>query len=59
MPALFPIIAIVAVFMFISTHAAVSPPKKKKGKSPSEDLAKAIEKVIETSANPKSGGKKK
>ncbi|MEO1622820.1 MAG: hypothetical protein AAFU53_17520 [Cyanobacteria bacterium J06632_3] len=58
MPALFPILAIVAVFVFISTHAAVSPPPKKKKPSASDDLAKAIEKVIETSAKAKSEGSK-
>jgi len=53
MPALFPIIAIVAVFVFISTHAAVSSPPKKKEKSPSKDLADAIEQVIKASADVK------
>ncbi|MEO0769944.1 MAG: hypothetical protein AAFY72_11010 [Cyanobacteria bacterium J06649_4] len=58
MPALLPILAIVAVFVFISTHAAVSPPPKKKDKSPSDELAKAIEKVIQVSSKPQSEGKK-
>lgn len=53
MPALFPIIAIVAVVVFISTHAAVSPPPKKKEKSPSKDLAEALEKVINASSDVK------
>ncbi len=54
MPAVFPLIAIVAVFVFISTHAAVSPPAKKdKSKSPSDDLAKAIEGVIQASSKAK------
>jgi hypothetical protein len=54
MPPIFPIIAIVAVFVFISTHAAVSPPpKKEKSKSPSSDLAKALEEVIQASSKAK------
>ena len=52
MPALFPIVAIVAVFVFISTHAAVSPSSKSpEEKKPSDDLAKAIEKMIKASAD--------
>jgi hypothetical protein len=58
MPAIFPIIAIVAVFVFVSTHAAVStPPKKEKSKSPPSDLAKAIEEVIQASSKAKGKGK--
>ncbi|MGC1307123.1 MAG: hypothetical protein WA885_07830 [Phormidesmis sp.] len=30
MPALFPIIAIIAVFIFISAHASTHPPKRKR-----------------------------
>ncbi|MFK8183629.1 MAG: hypothetical protein AB8B99_09655 [Phormidesmis sp.] len=49
MPALFPIIAIVAVFLFISTHSAVTPPKKKKAAEPSdlEKVAKEIAKALQ------------
>lgn len=53
MPAFLPIIAIVAVVVFISTHAAVSPPPKKKEDSPSKDLAEAFEKVINASCDEK------
>lgn len=50
MPALFPFVAIVAVFLFISTHAAVTP-KKKKAKEPSdlEKAAKEIAKALDGS----------
>jgi hypothetical protein len=58
MPPIFPIIAIVAVFVFISTHAAVSPSPKEKSKSPSSDLAKALEEVIQASSKANSQGKK-
>lgn len=53
MPAVFPIIAIAAVFVFISTHAA-STPKKEKKKSPSAELAQAFEKVIKEASGAKS-----
>ncbi len=61
MPAIFPIIAIVAVFVFVSTHAAVSPPQKEEKKEPENsspsDLAKALEEVIKASSKPKGKGK--
>ncbi|MEM6450967.1 MAG: hypothetical protein AAF703_11690 [Cyanobacteria bacterium P01_D01_bin.105] len=50
MPALLPMFAIVAVFLFISTHAAVTSSKKDKTTEPSElekaakELAKALNK---------------
>jgi hypothetical protein len=51
MPPFFPLIFIVGVFVFISTHAAAHPPKKAKPKSPSSDLANALEEVIKASAD--------
>ncbi|MEO1394849.1 MAG: hypothetical protein AAFV90_18245 [Cyanobacteria bacterium J06634_5] len=58
MPALFPIFAIAAVLVFISTHAAVSKPVKKKPKPPS-DLAQAIDKMIQASTEAKGQGNSK
>lgn len=57
MPALFPILAIVAVFMFISTHAAVTPTKKKKSPEPS-DLEKAAREITKALQEAKTKGKK-
>ncbi|MGB3296726.1 MAG: hypothetical protein WBA76_00545 [Phormidesmis sp.] len=53
MPAFLPIIAIAAVFVFISTHAASSPKKEKK-KSSADELVQALEKVIKESSGAKS-----
>lgn len=57
MPALFPVLAIAAVFVFISTHAATHPPKKKKKQPPASDLAQAIDKMIQASSEAKGKGK--
>ncbi len=56
MPAVFPVIAIIAVIVFISTHAAATPKKEKK-KSSSAELAEAFEKVIKESSGAKSDSK--
>ena len=50
MPPVFPILFIFAVFLFVSTHAASSPPKKK-AKEPSdlEKAAKEIAKALDGS----------
>ena len=56
MPAIFPIVAIVAVIAFISAHAAATPKKEKK-KSPSEELAQAFEKVIKEASGAKDDSK--
>ena len=50
MPALLPIVAIFAVFIFISTHAAVTPSTKKKIKEPS-DLEKAAKEIAKALSN--------
>lgn len=52
MPAIFPIVAIAAVIVFISTHAAANPKKEKK-KSASTELAEAFERVIKESSGAK------
>jgi hypothetical protein len=56
MPAVFPILAIIGVFIFISAHSNASPPQAKQPKSSSEDLAKAFEKFMKESKD--SGGAK-
>ena len=55
MPALLPIFAIFAVFVFISTHAAVTPPKKKK--SEPSDLEKAAKEIAKALNSPETRGK--
>ncbi|MGB7086438.1 MAG: hypothetical protein WBD47_12855 [Phormidesmis sp.] len=56
MPALFPVLAIALIFVFISAHSAAFPPKPKKKKTPTAELAEAFEKVIKSTCD-KSGGK--
>ena len=50
MTAIFPIIAIVAIFTFINTHAA-STTKKEKKKSSAVELSEALEKLIKESSS--------
>ena len=55
MPALLPIFAIVAVFLFISTHSAVTASTKSKKPQPSdlEKAAKELAKALKSPAEQK------